>query len=144
MRNKLLLFALESFFLLSSFMPKVNGEIQPKTITRSLTLINGNEVEKTVILLDGKTSREDIIHTCVFLAHENVQLTFDKLIIGNSFLGIIGKKRIRIAEGKIALSSGAAQTFKAGGATSFNFIKIQYSKNIAKKLNQIEMIEIID
>jgi len=101
-------------------------------------------VEKTVILLDGKTSREDLIHTCGFLANENVQLTFDKLIIGKSFLGLIGKKRIRIAEGKIKLSNGLSQSFKAGGATSFKYIKIQYSNIVAIKSAQIEMIEIND
>ncbi len=144
MKNKILLFALTSVLFLSSFITRINNEKQPNTITRSLTVINGNEVEKTLILFDGNTSREDVIHTCGFLAHENVQLTFDKLIIGKSFLGIIGKKRIRIAEGKITLYNGLSQTFKAGGATSFKFIKIQYSINTVNKLPQIEMVEIID
>jgi len=144
MRNKLLLFAFGSIFFLSSFIHKLSNEERPRTITRTSSLLNGNEVEKTVILLDGKTSREDLIHTCGFLANENVQLTFDKLIIGKSFLGLIGKKRIRIAEGKIKLSNGLSQSFKAGGATSFKYIKIQYSNIVAIKSAQIEMIEIND
>jgi hypothetical protein len=101
-------------------------------------------VEKTVILLDGNTSREELIQTCSFLAKENVQLTFDKLTIGKSFLGLIGKQRIRIAEGMIKLANGSSQRFKAGGATGFRFIKIQYLNNILPESSQIEMIEIVD
>ena len=144
MGTKILLFALAIMFSLSSFAPKLSDEKSLNTITRTSTLINGNEVEKTVILFNGNTSREDLIHTCGFLANENVQLTFDKLIIGKSFLGFIGKARIRIAEGKIKLSNGLSERFKAGGATSFKFIKIQYSNNVATKSSQIDMIEIID
>jgi len=125
-------------------MHKPNDEKQPNTIPRTSMFINGTKVEKTVILLDGKTSREDLVHTCNFLAHEYVQLTFDKLIIGKSFLGLIGKNRIRIAEGKIKLSNGLSESFKAGGATSFKLIKIQYSNNETKQSSQIDIIEIID
>jgi hypothetical protein len=131
-------------FSLSSFISKPNDEKQPKTITRTSTLVDGKKVEKTVILLDGNTSREDLIHTCSFLAQENVQLTFDKLTIGKRFLGIVGKQRIRMAEGKIKLANGSSQRFKAGGATSFKFIKIEYTNNLSMESSQIEMIEIID
>jgi len=144
MSNKLVLIALGSFFLLTSFVNQPSNGNQPRTITRTTLVENGNEVEKTVILFNGETSREDVISTCGFLAHENVQLTFDKLIIGRSFLGLIGKNRIRIAEGKIQLSNGDTQSFKAGGAMSFKMIKIQYSKTASMKSSQIEMIEIID
>ena len=100
MNNRILLFAFANILFLSSFITKTNNEKQPATITRTSTVINGTEIETTVILLDGNTSRVDVIYTCDFLAHENVQLTCDKLVIGKSFLGFIGKKRIRIAEGK--------------------------------------------
>lgn len=144
MRKKLFFFTLGIVFILSSFISKPGGEKQPKTITRTSMQVNGKEVKKTVILLDGNTSREDLIQTCSFLAHENVQLTFNKLTIGKSFLGLIGKNRIRIAEGKLELSNGTSQRFKAGGATSFKFIKIQYSDNAVTESSQIEMIEVID
>ena len=144
MKNKLLfLFAFGSIFFLSSFNDKSKDEKRPDTITRTLSFINGDQVEKTIILIDGNTSREDLIHTCAFLAQENVQLTFEKIIIGRSFLGLVGKNRIRIADGKIELSNGLSQSFKAGGATSFKFIKIQYSNTLTAK-SKIEMIEIVD
>jgi hypothetical protein len=137
------LFSLGLLIVLSSFTSNPASENLPKTITKTTTFIDGKKVEKTVILLDGSTSREDIIHTCNFLAKENVQLTFDKLSIGKSFLGLIGKQRIRIAEGIIKLSNGSSQKFKAGGATSFRFIKIQYSSYPLPELSRIEMIEIV-
>jgi hypothetical protein len=143
MRNKLFFFAFGCAFFLSAFTAKPSGEKFPKTITRTSTLVNGATVEKTVILLDGNTSREELIHTCNFLAQENVQLTFDKLSIGRSFLGVAGKQRIRIAKGKIELANGTAQGFKAGGLTGFRFLKIQYSKNLSTAIPQMEMIEIV-
>ncbi|HZH36276.1 MAG TPA: hypothetical protein VEX65_03320 [Flavisolibacter sp.] len=144
MRKKFVLFTLACLIFLSSFMSKPGDEKLPKTITRISTLVEGKNVEKTVILLDGNTSREELIQTCNFLAKENVQLTFDKLTIGKSFLGLIGKQRIRIAEGMIKLANGSSQRFKAGGATGFRFIKIQYLTNILPESSQIEMIEIVD
>lgn len=144
MRNKLFLFTCGCVFFLSSFISAPSNETQPKTITRTSILVNGRKVEKTVILLDGSTSQEDLIRTCSFLAQENVQLTFDKLTIGKSFLGLIGKQRIRAAEGKVRLANGSSQSFKAGGPTSFKYLKIQYSTNQSIESSQIEMIEIID
>ncbi len=144
MKTQLSVFVLISLFFLSAFTFKSNDDKQPKTITRTVKLVNGNPVERTIVLLDGNTSREDVISTCSFLSHENVQLTFDKLIIGKSFLGLVGKTRIRTAEGRIKLPDGSSQTFKAGGATSFRFIKIQYENNLAAKSFGIEMIEIVD
>ncbi|HVG40262.1 MAG TPA: hypothetical protein VM888_01525 [Chitinophagaceae bacterium] len=144
MITKLFLFFCGCVFFLSSFITKPNDEKQPKTITRTTMLVNGKEVKKTIILLDGNTSREDLIYTCNFLANEKVQLTFNKLAIGKSFLGLIGKQRIRIAEGKIELPDGSSSSFKAGGATSFKFIKIQYLSKVSAESSQLEMIEIID
>ena len=144
MRNQMPLLVLASLFLFSSFTSGSKDDKQPKTITKMVSVINGNQVERTIVLFDGNTSKEDVINTCNFLSHENVQLTFDKLTIGKSFLGLAGKTRIRIAEGKINLPNGSSQSFKAGGATSFRFIKIQYTNNLATKSAQIEMIEIID
>jgi hypothetical protein len=144
MRNKLFLAAFGFIIFLSSFISKPVDEKQPKTITRTSSLVNGKEVETTLIKLDRNTSREDLIHTCNFLAKENVQLTFDKLTIGKSFLGLVGKQRIRIAEGEIKLPNGSSQRFKAGGITSFRFLKIQYSNNAATESSQIEMIETIN
>ena len=142
MRNKFFFFAFACVLFFSSFISKPADENKPKTITKSATLVDGKKVEKTIILLDGSTSREDLIHTCNYLAQENVQLTFEKLTIGRSFLGLVGKQRIRIAEGKIQLPNGASQSFKGGGVTSFKSIKIQYSNNLSKAASTIEMIEI--
>jgi hypothetical protein len=135
--------AIGCFFFLSSFVNPFSDSSQPKTITRTTSLVNGKEIEKTIILLDGTTSREDLIKTCNFLAQENVQLTFDKLSIGKSFLGLVGRSRIRIAEGQIKLADGSLQEFKAGGPFSFKYIKIQYTNDVALNTSQIEMIEII-
>ena len=144
MRIIIFLLALISMLFLHSFNYKFSHQKLPGAITKTSILIEGNQLERTVIKLDKNTSREDLISTCSFLAKENVQLTFDKLIIGKSFLGLIGKQRIRIAEGKIQLSNGVSQKFKAGGITSFNFIKIQYLNSVATKYSIIEMIEIVD
>jgi hypothetical protein len=141
MKSRFSLFILGLLIVLSSFISSPTNENLPKTLTRNSTLIDGKKVERTVILLNGNTSREDVIHTCNFLAKENVQLTFEKLSIGRSFLGLIGKQRIRIAEGKIKLPNGSSQKFKAGGVTSFRFIKIQYMNNSLPELSGIEMIE---
>ena len=130
--------------VLSSFASSLPNEFLPKTITRNATLVDGKKVERTVILLDGSTSREDVIQTCNFLAKENVQLNFDKLSIGKSFLGLFGKQRLQIVEGKITLPNGASQSFKAGGPASFKFLKIQYVSNPVPESSQIEMIEIVD
>lgn len=144
MKNLFLLFALGLLFTLTSFSFTRNNDKMPRTITRTSEVINGNKVERTIILLDGTTSREDLIHTCNYLAAEKVQLTFNRLVIGKSLLGLIGKSRIRIAEGKIELPDGSSEKFKAGGVTSFNFIRIQYVHNTKTKLPKMEMIEIID
>ena len=144
MRIIIFLLALISMLFLHSFNYKFSHEKLPGTITKTSILIEGNQLERTVIKLDKNTSREDLISTCSFLAKENVQVTFDKLIIGKSFLGLIGKQRIRIAEGKIQLSNGVSQNFKAGGITNFKFLKIQYLNSVATKYIIIEMIEIVD
>jgi hypothetical protein len=144
MKIKFVFVLLGLSIFLSSFTSGSESEKLPKTITKTKILVDGKKLERTVILFDGHTSREDIIHTCNFLAKENVQLTFDKLSIGKSFLGIIGKQRIRIAEGLIRLANGSSQRFKAGGFTSFKTIKIQYISTILPESSQIEMIEIFD
>ena len=144
MRKYCFLIALGSMMLLSSFISRPSDEKLPKTITKTSITVNGKKVEKTAILLDKSTSREDLIHTCNFLAQENVQLTFDKLTIGKSFLGLVGKQRIRIAEGMIKLANGSSQRFKAGGATGFRSIKIQYANHMLPASSQIEMIEVVD
>jgi hypothetical protein len=137
------LICITSLFIFSSFSIQPS-EDYPKTITRNITSENGNSIQRTVIELNGDTSREDIIQTCTFLAKEDVQLTFEKLEIGKSFFGLIGKSRIRLAEGKIQFSNGSYESFKAGGSLAFKFLKIQYSKNLKTGLYQIEMIEKID
>ena len=132
------------FLSLSGFTPIKKNEKLPKTIERTTTAVNGFNFEKTIIEFNKTTSREDVIHTCAFLSKEDVQLTFSKLTIGKSFLGIIGQSRIRNAEGKIELSDGSTQSFKVGGVSSFKSLKIQYSKNTGTKVSKIEMIEKID
>lgn len=144
MRKDFFLMALGCMIFLNSFISRPDDGKLPKTITKTSTTINGKKVEKTAILLDGRTSREDLIHTCQFLAQENIQLTFAKLTIGKSFLGLVGKQRIRIAEGMITLSNGSSQRFKAGGATGFRSLKIQYSNHVLPESSQIEMIEVVD
>jgi hypothetical protein len=137
-----LFISLVLFILLTSFIPIAKG--LPNTIQRTTSIMDGVTIEKTVIEFDKTTSRDDVISTCTFLSKENVQLTFDKLIIGKSFFGVIGKSRIRIAEGKIRLSDGTTQSFKVGGLTNFRSLKIQYSTNLQSKKNRIDMIERID
>jgi hypothetical protein len=139
----LFLISITSIFILSSFRIQPSEEF-PKTISRNISSVNGNNIQRTVIELNGNTSREDIIQTCTFLAKEDVQLTFENLEIGKCFLGIMGKTRIRNAEGKIQLADGSSQNFKAGGAFGFRYLKIQYSKNLTTGSFQMEMIEKID
>jgi hypothetical protein len=140
---RIIFFCLAACLLfLSSFHSFPGDENLPKTITRTLDQAKGKTVENTVILIDCYTSREDIIQTCNFLAKENVQLTFSSLIIGKTFLGLVGKQRIRIAEGMIKLPNGSSQSFKAGGITAFRVIKIQYSNDPILQTSQIEMVEV--
>ncbi len=142
--KKLFLLAIVGMLLLSSFVWRCNDEQLPRPIARTTIVVNGDRIIRTVILFDKSTSREELINTCQFLAHENVQLTFDKLEIGKSYFGIIGRNRIRTAKGNIKLPNCITQNFKAGGLTSFKFIKIQYSNNLKTKVSQVDMIEIID
>lgn len=139
----LFLVCITSLFILISFRIPPSEEF-PKTISRNISSENGNNIQRTVIELNGDTSREHIIQTCTFLANEDVQLTFENLEIGKSFLGIIGKTRIRNIEGRIQLADGSFQNFKAGGSFGFRYLKIQYSKNLTTGSFQMEMIEKID
>jgi hypothetical protein len=116
-------------------------EQYPKTIKREDTIIGNFDAQRTIIKLDGNTTREEVIETCSFLASENVLLTFDKLVIGRSFLGVIGKKRIRKVAGQISFLTGLSQNFKAGGLTGFKYLKIQYTTTRKQGYTQIEMIE---
>ncbi|MEM6841186.1 MAG: hypothetical protein AAF632_03085 [Bacteroidota bacterium] len=117
----------------------------PMSITRtSRANAVGDEIITTEILLDENTSREDLIHICRFLGNEGVQLTFDSLNIRRSFLGILGKKRIAQATGKIVLPNGISEEFQAGGTLSFRSIKITYFQNTTSNDSAINMIEIID
>jgi hypothetical protein len=132
-----------SLLLLSSF--NIGFLVKfPKTITRYITTENGVKIQRTVIELNGETSREDLIQTCTFLAKEDVQLTFEKLEIGKSFFGLFGKSRITLAQGKIQLLNGSFKTFKAGGPLAFNTLKLQYSENLTSGSYQIEMVEKVD
>ena len=126
MMNKLrivtLTLILSTGLTLSSFVLTGFGNENPASITRSTTVGgNGKEVVKTEILLDKTTTREDLIHTCKFLAKEDVQLTFELLDIRKSFFGIVGKQRIAYAKGKIELPDGSVEQFEAGRAISFQF-----------------------
>lgn len=144
MKNVFRCAILLSLVFLSSFtVQPVDGKL-PGTITRTTALVDGKTRETTVIQLDGSTSREELIHTCNYLAKEGVQLTFGKLVIGRSFLGLVGKPRIRIAEGKIVLANGTTQSFKAGGVTAFRVLRIQYASLVTTDASRIEMIEIME
>lgn len=117
----------------------------PKPITQSVdTNDRGEQIRQTIILIDQNTSREDLIHTCRFLAKDNVQLTFEELEIRKYFWRLLGKKRIARADGKILLPDGNFEAFKAGGIISFRSIEITYTKNLETEDYYIEMIEIID
>ena len=149
MMNKLrivtLTLILSTGLTLSSFVLTGFGNENPASITRSTTVGgNGKEVVKTEILLDKTTTREDLIHTCKFLAKEEVQLTFELLDIRKAFFGIVGKQRIAYAKGKIELPDGSVEQFEAGGAISFQSIKITYSKGEETNNYSINMVEIVD
>ncbi|MGD1893639.1 MAG: hypothetical protein ACFB15_23980 [Cyclobacteriaceae bacterium] len=129
----------------SQFVSANDISKSPTPITRTSEVNTvSEEIITTEILLNENTSREDLIHTCRFLAEEEVELTFESLKIRRSFLGILGKKRIAQATGKIALPNGTSEEFKAGGTLSFHSIKIAYSQNTADNNFIINMIEIID
>ncbi|WKN42167.1 hypothetical protein [Tunicatimonas pelagia] len=117
----------------------------PVPISRTAKInASGDQIITTEILLDENTSREDLIHTCRFLAKEEVELTFESLNIRRSFLGIFGKKRIAQATGKIELPNGISEAFQVGGAISFQSIQITYSQDLATNTFAINTIEIID
>ncbi|MEM8968077.1 MAG: hypothetical protein AAGE93_16780 [Bacteroidota bacterium] len=122
-----------------------SADRNPTPITRTSKInTTGDEIITTMVLLDKTTSREDLIHTCRFLADEDVLLTFDSLNIRKAFLGIFGKKRIVQATGKIELPNGISEAFQAGGTISFHSIKITYSQNTKNNSFAINMVEIID
>jgi len=117
----------------------------PASITRTSDINPiGQEIIKTEILLDGNTSREDLIHTCRFLADEEIALTFESLNIRRSFLGILGKKRIVQAKGKIELPNSIGKEFQVGGLISFRSIKITSSQNTSNDSFAVNTLEVID
>jgi hypothetical protein len=127
--------------LFTSFR-EITHDISHHTVTKTITTLDGNRIEKTVVLFNKKTTREDVINACTLLAKENVQLTFEKLTIGKSLLGIVGKQRIKYARGKIVLDNGETQTFEAGGVTNFRSLTISFSRDIETKKPRLEMVEI--
>lgn len=143
MKNSLLLIVFTAL-IFSSFTVKITEDKTPNTITRTTVWVDGKSIEKTLILFDGKTSREAVIHTCSYLAKENIQLTFDRLVIGKSVMGVVGKSRIRIASGKITFPNGSSQSFNVGGPLSFRSLKIQYATPDNSLSPTLEMIETFD
>jgi hypothetical protein len=111
-------------------------------MTRVTTVIDCREVQRTIILFDKNISREDVIHTCTYLQREKIQLTFHKLSIGRSFLGIIGKHRVNSIAGEIRLPDGSTQRFRVGGPKSFRSFKLQFTTS--PNDSRIEMIETVD
>jgi hypothetical protein len=141
----LLFITLVSFITLSSFSIREKSNPGPKTITKTiLKNTAGQEIIKTQIVLDGNTSREDLIAACSSLGKERVQLTFDQVTIRKNFMGIWGKSRIAYAKGKIELPNRANEPFEAGGAFNFKFIKITYSQVSHTDEYTVDMIEIVD
>ncbi|MGB3588321.1 MAG: hypothetical protein WBA23_17355 [Tunicatimonas sp.] len=116
-----------------------NSDKGPAPITRT---VKANSIITTEILRDKTTSREDLIHACKFLADEGVQLTFESLNIRRSFLGVLGKKRISQAKGKVELPNSSNEAFEAGDAISFHSIKITYTQNTTTNTFAINMVEI--
>ena len=128
---------------LSSFVFVDFKNDKPVSISRSMdTDRNGKEIIITEITLDKTTSREDLIHSCSFLAKENVQLTFESLIIGKSIFGLVGKQRITYAKGKITLLDGSFHQFEVGRILNFKSIKITYSRNKENDDLSLDMVEI--
>ena len=113
--------------LLCSFSSVEAANDQPRAVTRQAkTLATGESVIETQIRIDATTSREELIHTCKFLASEGVELTFEELQIGKAVLGVVGRSRIKRVKGQIELSDGPKEAFRAGGAFSFNSLTITY------------------
>jgi hypothetical protein len=142
MKTKIALLFFGCVIVLCSFVSFPNDGALPRTMTRTSTLIDGREVQRTTILFDKNTSREDVINTCNYLQRENIYLTFDKLSIGPSFLGVIGRQRINLLEGKIQLPDGSSKRFEAGGKLSFRYLKLQFTTSA--NASRIEMIETVD
>lgn len=140
-----LMLTVATALILNGFVPVSTDNATPAPITRSTTIDkNGKKAIKTEVLFNKTTTREDVIHTCNFLAREDVQLTFESLQIRKSFFGVFGRARIAYAKGMIELPGGSFQNFKAGGAIAFKSIKITYSQNSETQNYLINMIEIID
>lgn len=145
LKSKVLIQTLVIGFILNSLAFANTDTENPASIKRKTAIgENGKQIITTEILFDKTTLREDLIHTCNFLATEGVQLTFESLVIGKSFIGILGKKRISYAKGKIELPGGSVEKFEAGGAFSFRSVKISYSENEATGNYLINMVEVID
>ncbi len=122
-----------------------SGVSDHATLSRTIeTNSEGQEVVRTQILLNRKTSRETLIAACISLGKEQVQLTFDSLVIRKSFLGLLGKPRITYAKGQIQLPNGSTETFEAGGIFNFKSVKIAYSQVSHTDQYYINTIEIID
>jgi len=122
-----------------------NGDVTPVPIKQTITLQeNGVQRLQTEITFDKKTSREDIINSCNFLAKENISLVFDKLEIKRPYFGLFGKYRIGFVEGFVELPDGMREKFKAGGLFAFRSVKIIYSKDVQTNAYRMEMVEIID
>ncbi|MEM9722404.1 MAG: hypothetical protein AAGA10_24265 [Bacteroidota bacterium] len=142
--TKTLLFLGIAISLNSFNFPSENLEY-PSLITRNTkTNSLGEQVVQTEILIDKAATREDLIHTCQFLAKENVALTFESLNIRKSFLGLFGKSRIINAKGKIKLPNDSMEEFEVGGTFGFRFIKITFSENTNTRDYYINMVEVID
>ena len=137
MNKKLLLLTMISVGLLSSKISFSQTENKPRPITRSKSVINDKELETTDILIDGSTSREELIETCKFLETEKVMLTFKGLEIAKCGR----KQRIKSADGKISLLNGLTESFTASDC--FKYIKIEYSTNLKTKDAKINMVEIV-
>ncbi|MBC7923696.1 MAG: hypothetical protein H7Z75_21685 [Ferruginibacter sp.] len=144
-KRGLLMLAVVVLTTLSSFYIPHSKISDHKTITRTVESNNmGKEVIKTQVVLDGATSREDLIAACSSLAKENVQLTFKSVVIRRSFFGLLGKRRISYAKGSIQLPGGSSEEFEAGGFFNFKLIRITYTQVSKTDEYRIDMIEIVD
>lgn len=132
-----------------AFMPTLIGAVPPgdhlpKSVTRTQVTQNNRTLIRTIVQLDKHTTSADIIQTCNFLAAEGVTLRFSQLKIGRGLAGIVGKKRILVANGELLLPGGKSQRFNAGGLLGFRNLSLQYVADTSGQYTQIEMISSVD
>ncbi len=143
-KSSLLMLTLIGLMTFSSFSTRESKHATHAVITRTVERNQDKELIKTEIVLNGKTTREELIEACASLSKENVALTFDLLSIRKRVLGFFGKSRIAYAKGKIQLPDGSTEEFKAGGLFNFKYIRITYTQVANTNEYTINLVEVVD